>query len=161
MNELEDLRKECVVLCDRIEKLKQEQTLYPDWVLDGSTAYGITTDGEDIVSYQNTLKKPAYDLGLLFQTRNRAENTLTQIKRKVKVLARIKKLNNGWTPDFSSHMLSNCCFVYVNHTIQIYTYSTLQCQPKNHYFENEQIGKQILKEFGTTGINALVRGHRL
>ena len=100
----------------------------------------------------NHQKLVAYyrDLGICCETAKEAEFVKAQMEARLKVLDMLKRLNDGWTPDWENKAQGKWEPVYdlIDNKINILWYNITQTLPSCFAASTMEIWLQIIKELG-------------
>jgi hypothetical protein len=88
-----------------------------------------------------------YNIGNYFETEEEAEAYRDKLIKIQAIKDRIAELNGGWEPKFKCNN-PNYAFYMYGENIHIEGWEFAQNSPKWSYFKSQEIGEQLMKEFG-------------
>ena len=142
------LEHELSSLQEAIEAVQNEiaetQTEYPEWIKEGYQTLG---NGSTWWSPDVRNNYEYYKTGRIFKTEEEAETFSRNEQKLHEILQRIKVLNAGWVPDWSSNKPAKWTYLF-DSAPRLQACCLTRAAPDSHYFKSKDIGQQLIKEFG-------------
>lgn len=140
-------------LAEGIIELKEIKKDNKRWRAEERSYYWLVGDCGEICQIQEDTHKFddwMYLTRNYFKTKEEANEKSAQIKKKYEILDRIAELNGNWTPDWGNSNKNEygLCYNYISKTFEVLSTFCIQEMPDEYHFKSDQIGEQLIKEFG-------------
>jgi hypothetical protein len=148
LNQMEELVRQMRELKD-VEVIETVKTSRRRRVAGGVTYYSIDWNGVNAsTEVGDKIDQARFDEGNYFLTKVGAKEELKKRHIVTKVKDRIFELNDGWKCDWRNIDQDKYTFEISEKTLIISCYSNLKDKSDKLYFSSEDIGEQLLQEFG-------------
>jgi hypothetical protein len=129
----------------------------------GDSVFYINSAGRVDKTYftSNAFCADLTEIGNVYKTRLEALYVVDVRKAKTKVLARIKELNDGWSPEGNQSDKRRAVLSHINKTNTVLvscTSTDMQSVPGSHYFEHAHHLTTLVEEFGENTVQLALIG---
>lgn len=156
IEQLEQQIKDLKVKLEKEVEKKPYEVEVPEDVDDCYTTgiYGIV---DRLENFSTPYKEGCYKRGLIFKTREQAEQRDKELILLFKLHKWAEEHNGGWTPNWSDFDEEKCTIMYDNNHEELEIYETYFYRDftKLPVLKSEEIAEQFIKEFGDEIIEVL------